>query len=88
MFRYVGPDSNNNTNWSNEEFYALLDEAAVMTDNDARRELYAQAEYILVNKDAAIAPIYYYTTQQLTKPYVERSFAIDKQERLNKWDIK
>jgi oligopeptide transport system substrate-binding protein len=87
VFRYVGPDSNNNTNWANDEYNALVDQAAVLFDNDARRELYAQAEYLLVNKDAAMAPIYYYTVQQLTKPYVMRSYAIDKLERLNKWDI-
>jgi oligopeptide transport system substrate-binding protein len=87
VFYSVGPDSNNNTNWENDDFKALLDEAAVMTDNDARRELYAQAEYLLVNQDAAIAPIYYYTSQQMTKPYVERSFALDKHERLETWDI-
>lgn len=88
VFYNVGPDSNNNTNWENDDFRALLDEAAVLTDNNARRELYAKAENLLVNQDAAIAPIYYYTSQQMTKPYVERSYALDKHERLEKWDIK
>jgi len=50
-------------------------------------ELYAQAEYMLVNESAAIAPIYYYTSQQMTKPNVERSFAVNRVERLDKWDI-
>lgn len=87
VFRTKGEDSNNHTNWGTDEFYALLDQAGVEPDYDVRRDLYAQAEYMLVNQDAAIAPIYFYTIQQLTKPYVVRSFALDKLERLNKWDI-
>lgn len=87
VYRTKGPDSNNHTGWGTDEFYALLDEAGVTTDIDARRELYAQAEYMLVNESAAIAPIYFYTSQQLTKPNVERSYAVNRIERLDKWDI-
>jgi oligopeptide transport system substrate-binding protein len=87
VFYSVGPDSNNYTNWENPEFRALLDEAVVLTDNNARRELYAKADSILVKQDAAIAPIYYYMSNQLTKPYVERGYALDKHERLEEWDI-
>lgn len=87
VFRTKGPDSNNHTNWGPDEFYALLDQAAVSSDMDERRELYAQAEYMLVNGDAAIAPIYFYTSQQMTKPNVERSYAVNRIERLEKWDI-
>jgi len=87
VFRTKGPDSNNHTGWGTDEFYALLDEAGITEDTEARRELYAQAEYMLVNESAAIAPIYYYTSQQMTKPYVERSYAVNRVERLDKWDI-
>lgn len=87
VFRTQGPDSNNHTNWGPDEFYALLDQAGVETDVEARRELYAQAEYMLVNRDAAIAPIYFYTSQQMTKPYVTRTFAVNRAERWDKWDI-
>ncbi len=48
----------------------------------------AQAEYLLVNKDAAIAPIYYYTSQQMTQTNIERTYAVNRSERLEKWDIK
>lgn len=87
VFRTSGEDSNNHTNWGTEEFYALLDEAGVLLDPAARRELYAQAEYLLVNKEAAIAPIYFYTSQQMTQTYVDRTFAVNRSERLEKWDI-
>jgi oligopeptide transport system substrate-binding protein len=87
VFRTMGPDSNNNTNWGAEDFYALLDQAGVETDPAVRRELYAQAEDILVNRDAAIAPIYFYTSQQMTQTNVDRTYAVNRSERLEKWDI-
>ncbi|MBN1562695.1 MAG: hypothetical protein JXA10_02575, partial [Anaerolineae bacterium] len=87
VFRSKGEDSNNHTNWGTEEFWALLDEAATETDPDVRRDLYAQAEGILVNEVAAIAPIYFYTNQEMTQTYVTRSFAADRVERFNTWDI-
>jgi oligopeptide transport system substrate-binding protein len=88
VFRSVGPDSNNHTGWGADDFYALLDEAGVETDTAVRRDLYAQAEYMLVNRDAAIAPIYFYTSQQMTQTWVERTYAVNRSERLEKWDIK
>jgi oligopeptide transport system substrate-binding protein len=87
VYRSKGPDSNNHTNWGTEEFWALLDEAAVATDTAERRDLYAQAEGILVNEVAAIAPIYYYTSQQMTQVYVDRTYDVARLEKLNTWDI-
>ncbi len=87
VFRSKGPDSNNHTGWGPDDFYALLDQAAVESDNDARRELYAQAEYILVNRDAAIIPIYYYTQRQMTQTNIVRTYAVNNHERMEKWDI-
>jgi oligopeptide transport system substrate-binding protein len=87
VFRTKGPDSNNHTNWGTDAFYALLDEAGVTSDPAARRDLYAQAEFMLVNEEAAIAPIYFYTSQQMTQTYIERTFAVNRSERLEKWDI-
>jgi oligopeptide transport system substrate-binding protein len=62
------------TSWTNPEFDALLEEAKAETDTAVRQELYAEAEYILTVEDAVIAPIYYYTSSRLTKPYVERPY--------------
>jgi oligopeptide transport system substrate-binding protein len=79
----------NNTNWSNADYDKITDQAAAETDPAKRLDLYAQAEDILVNKDAAIAPIYWYTTIQLTKPYVTRTHSVlGGLEDFNKWDIK
>lgn len=87
VFRSKGPDSNNHTGWGTDEFYALLDQAGVATDPAVRRDLYSQAEFLLVNKEAAVAPIYYYTSQQMTQTNIARTYAVNRNERLEKWDI-
>ncbi len=77
----------NYSNWENPEFQSLLDQAMVLTDNAERTQLYAQADGILVKGDAAIAPIYFYTFQQITAPYVMRTYSKSSNENLENWDI-
>ncbi len=79
--------SENDTHWANAEFDALVDEAFLETDLARRAELYAQAEHILVNTDAAIAPIYHYVTDDLTAPYVTRTHSLITREYYEKWTI-
>lgn len=86
VFRVKG--GNNNTRWENPEFTKLIDEAVQLTDTKARTDLYAQAEDILINKDAAIAPVYFYVNIQLTKPNIERFISGIGTERYETWDIK
>lgn len=79
---------NNNTNWGNEEFDALIDEAKVMTDFEARKPLYARAEHILTWEDAAMAPIYFYTNLSMIGKHLIASPSILGTERYDKWDFK
>jgi oligopeptide transport system substrate-binding protein len=80
--------SQNNTRWANDEYDALVDEAAKETDEAKRRDLYAQAEEILVKTDAAIIPIYWYTSGSVTKPYVDRTYSVlGGLQHIEKWDI-
>jgi oligopeptide transport system substrate-binding protein len=62
------------TSWTNEEFEAILEEAALEPDPVKRQDMYAQAEQILVYQDAAIIPIYWYTNVGVTRPYLERTY--------------
>jgi oligopeptide transport system substrate-binding protein len=54
---------NNNTNWCNKRYDALIDQATKTPDFDKRVALYQQAETILTgpNGDLPIMPIYWYT---------------------------
>jgi oligopeptide transport system substrate-binding protein len=79
--------ANNNTEWVSERFDELVDQAALETDLEVRKELYAEAEKILVEEDAAIIPIYWYTDVQLTKPYVNRTFGGGGQQAYEKWTM-
>jgi len=64
----------NRPRWHNEEFDRLCDEAEKAPDPEKRKELYFQAEKILTDDAAGIAPIYYYTTVQVTKPWLTRYY--------------
>lgn len=84
---YHSSSTNNDTGFTSAEYDALVEQAAGETDTAVRRDLYAEAERILVNEAAAIAPIYFYSSNEMTKPYVERTFSSGNQQRFENWDI-
>ena len=62
--------------WYNERFEDLIDEARLTLDVAERTNLYAEAEQILVYEDAALAPIYWYKSLQLSDPALNRTYSI------------
>lgn len=78
----------NYARFKNPRFDELVERAAVERDARKRLELYKEAEKILVDADAAIAPIYFYTGVQLTKPYLERTHAPFGGEHFKNWKVK
>ena len=70
---------NNSTNFCNEEYDAMIEEARKTEDNDARYELYAEAEDILFgeNGEMPVLPIYFYTYANLEKESVKDSFDVN-----------
>lgn len=64
---------NNNTGWCNKKYDAIVAKAARTPNDDARFQLYQQAETILTGKSGAlpIMPIYWYVFHSLVKPYVQ-----------------
>ncbi len=77
----------NDTHWSNAEFDALVDQAFVAETVEERTALYAQADNILVNIDAAIAPVYFYVTNDLTAPGITRTYSLITREYYEKWSV-
>ncbi len=65
----------------------LLLDAAKERDPQKRTDMYAQAEEVLVDTYAAIAPIYWYTSSGVTKPYVTRSYAVTGHNEFVTWDV-
>jgi oligopeptide transport system substrate-binding protein len=71
-----------------DEFEKIVLEAATEMDPATRTQMYADAEQILVYTDAAIAPIYFYTSSTVTKPYVDRTYsATGSHQQFWEWDI-
>ncbi|MCX7838330.1 MAG: peptide ABC transporter substrate-binding protein [Anaerolineae bacterium] len=87
VFTSKSPD--NFTRWSNAAFDQAIDTAARQVDIRQRRALYRTAEKILVEDDAVIIPLWWSVRATLTRPNVERTYAIvDGYERLETWGFK
>lgn len=64
-----------------------LTSAAQQTTNPTQRStLYRDAEKILSETAAPYAPIYYYTTLDLTKPWLQRTYETNWGQRFNEWE--
>lgn len=84
---FYSKSSQNDPGFVNADYDALVEQARVETDPEVRRDLYAQAENILSFEQAGIAPIYWYTTNQLIKPYVEYTTSVTGNQAYFNWNI-
>jgi oligopeptide transport system substrate-binding protein len=67
---------NNNSNYCDEDYDALVEQARSTQDDQARFEIYAQLEQKLIGEDGALpmTPIYWYTYPNLEKLSIKDSF--------------
>ncbi|HDN78955.1 MAG TPA: hypothetical protein ENG33_00650, partial [Chloroflexi bacterium] len=70
-----------------KEFSELTKAAKAEQDPEKRKELYKKAEKLLVDDIVAIAPIYYYTRVNVTKPWLDRIFGDPGRLHIWKWKI-
>ncbi|WP_033826872.1 peptide ABC transporter substrate-binding protein [Bacillus andreraoultii] len=70
---WVTDGGNNKMGYSNKEFDKLIEETSTKyaADNEKRYENFMKAEKLLLEEDAAIAPIYQRARAQLVSPRVE-----------------
>jgi oligopeptide transport system substrate-binding protein len=75
---WLGNSGNNNTNWKNARYDALVKKAERTPNDAARHKIYQRAENMLTGPSGAlpIMPIYWYTFTALVKDYV-KGFFID-----------
>ena len=79
----------NQIKWSNAEFDQLSGQAAGEPDPDRRREMYYEAERILLIDEAGIIPIYYYTRSTIFRPIPELApLSTGGFEQIWKWKVK
>ncbi|HSL43038.1 MAG TPA: peptide ABC transporter substrate-binding protein [Anaerolineales bacterium] len=77
------PGSNENF----DRFTELLQQAANEQDPQARMDLYAQAEQILLIDEAVVAPLYWYSDDILIRPEIQDTESITGYDHYEKWDI-
>ncbi|WP_409160145.1 oligopeptide ABC transporter substrate-binding protein OppA [Pectobacterium sp. B2J-2] len=65
----LSDSSSNTAHYKSKEFDALVAKSLQVKTDEERADVYQQAEALL-NKDAVIAPVYYYANTRLVKPYV------------------
>jgi oligopeptide transport system substrate-binding protein len=73
--------------YDNPEFFDGLLAAAREQDPVKRVDEYAALEETLNVTDAAIIPIYWYTTVSVTRPYVTRTYSSGGHQAFEKWDV-
>nr|WP_289215647.1 peptide ABC transporter substrate-binding protein [Halobacillus campisalis] len=73
---YLEGGQNNNMNYVNEEYDALIEQAngEYAQDPDQRFEAFLEAERILLEEDAAVAPMYQDSKAQLFRPSIKGVF--------------
>jgi len=93
------PDANNwyfdvfhsandpDNHFNNAEFDAVAEAGAIAGTPEERAAIYSRAEQLLVRDAASIAPIYFYSTQDLTSPGIVRTYSRITRELYEKWDI-
>lgn len=69
------------------EFASIVEQAAAESDPDKRTELYFQAEQMLCVDNAVAIFAYFYASQGLTKPYVERTYTTQGVSHYNLWKV-
>jgi oligopeptide transport system substrate-binding protein len=69
-----------------DDWEKLILAAAVEKDPDKRTQMYADAEQLFVGDAAAIIPLYFYTNNVVTKPYVTRTYPVTGHNDFTLWD--
>jgi len=86
------PTGGGGTNWAPgdpgyDDWAKLVLDAAKQRDPQKRKDMYAQAEEMLVDTYAVTAPIYWYTGSTMTKPYVTRTYPVTAHNEFVTWDV-
>jgi len=76
---------NNNTNWCNEEYDALVEEARATVEDEARYEIYRQLEGIMFDEagEVPFSPIMWYTYPNLEQDSIRDTFFINPLDQID-----
>lgn len=62
---------NNDAQYANDDYDALIKQAKTTTDNAERMDLLHQAEDKLIGEDSVLAPLYFYTQKYMLADGIE-----------------
>jgi oligopeptide transport system substrate-binding protein len=74
LFDGVVPPKDRWGGWTNPTYEGLLETAAATLDLGSRAAVYQSAEEILVETDAVMLPLYFFSSGYATKPYLDRTY--------------
>jgi oligopeptide transport system substrate-binding protein len=85
---FVAGSPDNHTRWTSPAFDQNIAAAARENDIAKRRAFYRAAEKMLVEDNAVVIPLWWSTRATLTRPNIQRTYAItDGYDRLELWSI-
>lgn len=73
--------------WPDAEYDLALSTAARTNDPVTRYSLYQQAEEILVESEAVLLPLYYYSWAVLNRPHLQRTYGVTGSAYLASWRL-
>ncbi len=68
-------------------FDEVTEQASTVKEPEKRKALYAEAEEILTTEEVMIAPLFHYTTNTFTKPWLQRTFSSVAGQSFKDWRI-
>lgn len=71
MGLFLSDSGNNHTHWANSRYDALVHRAVTTLEDGTRQRLYDEAQKILLEREAALLPIYASEKTWLIKPHVK-----------------
>jgi len=78
-------DSDQILKWQRKDFDALVEKARSEPDPEKRKQLYIQAEKIMVQDEAVVIPIYSYAYVALTRPTLKRTYSALMADTIKNW---
>ena len=87
LYAYHTKEGEKIIQWKRTDFDTIVEKARSESDLEVRKDLYLQAEKILVQDEAAIIPLWSYAYVNLTKPRLTRTYSTLMADTVKNWKI-
>jgi oligopeptide transport system substrate-binding protein len=80
-------DSDQILKWQRKDFDAIVEKARTEPSAEVRKQLYMQAEKIMVQDEAVVIPIYSYAYVAIAKPTLKRTYSALMADTVKNWSV-